>query len=53
MSRLDRSWFPRTPPILIVASGVDRVTDTPATVRFAARLGFAQLVVIAGARHEI
>jgi lysophospholipase len=55
MSRLGHSRFPRTPlpPILIVASGADRVTDTSATIRFAARLGVAKLVVIEGARHEI
>jgi lysophospholipase len=55
MSRAEHSRFPRTPlpPILIAASGADRVTDTSATVRFAARLGVAQLGVIEGARHEI
>jgi lysophospholipase len=55
MSRLDHSRFPRTPlpPILIVAAGADRVTDTSATIRLASRLGVAQLVVIEGARHEI
>jgi lysophospholipase len=55
MSRLDHSRFPRTtlPPILIVAAGADRVTDTSATMRLASRLGVARPVVIEGARHEI
>jgi lysophospholipase len=55
MSRLDKSRFPRAalPPILIVAAGADRVTDTSATIRFASRLGAARLVVIDGAEHEI
>ena len=54
MSRLDKSPFPRTlPPILIVAAGADRVTDTSATMRLASRLGAARVVVIEGAQHEI
>jgi lysophospholipase len=55
MSRLDNSRFPRTTltSILIVAAGADRVTDTSATMRLASRLGRAQVVVIAGAQHEI
>jgi lysophospholipase len=55
MSRLDHFRFPRTalPPILIVAAGADRVTDTSATMRLASRLGVARLVVIEGAQHEI
>jgi lysophospholipase len=55
MSRIDHSRFPRTPlpPILIVAAGADRVTDTSATMRFASRLGVARIVVIEGAQHEI
>jgi lysophospholipase len=55
MSRVDRSEFPRAalPPMLIVAAGADRVTDTSATIRLASRLGAARLVVIEGAQHEI
>ena len=54
MSRLNKSPFRRTlPPILIVAAGADRVTDTSATMRFASRLGAARIVVIEGAQHEI
>jgi lysophospholipase len=55
MRRLDHSRFPRTPlpPILIVAAGADRVTDTPATLRLASRLGVDRTVVIEGAEHEI
>ena len=55
MRRLDDSKF--TPgtltPMLIVAAGADRVTDTAATERFALRLGGARIVVIDGAQHEI
>ncbi len=55
MRRLDDSKF--TPgtltPMLIVAAGADRVTDTAATERFALRLGEARIVVIDGAQHEI
>src|SRR5208282_2012306 len=55
MSRLNHSRFPRMalPPILIVAAGADRVTDTFATRRLASRLGMARMVVIEGAQHEI
>jgi alpha-beta hydrolase superfamily lysophospholipase len=54
MSRLDKSPFPQTlPPILIVAAGADRVTDTSATMRLASRLGAVRVVVIEGAKHEI
>jgi lysophospholipase len=55
MSRLDHSRFPRTalPPILIVAAGADRVTDTSATMRLASRVGVARVVVIEGAQDEI
>ncbi len=47
--------FPRRTltPILVVASGADRVTDTRATERFASRLRAGRLVVIDGAEHEI
>ena len=40
-------------PVLIVASGADRVTDCAAAERFAARLALGSLVVIEGAEHEI
>ena len=40
-------------PILIVASGADRVTDCAAAERFAARLAPGSLVVVDGAEHEI
>jgi lysophospholipase len=55
MKRLDDSQFAlRTlTPMLIVAAGADRVTDTAATARFALRLGNARIVVIDGAQHEI
>lgn len=55
MSRLDYSRFPRTalPPILIVAAGADRVTDTSATRLLASRLDRARIVVIEGVRHKI
>jgi lysophospholipase len=55
MSRLDNSTFaPGTlTPMLIVAAGADRVTDTAATERFASRVGAARFVVINGAQHEI
>ena len=41
------------PPMLIVASGADRVVDTRAAERFASRLRAARLIVIDGAEHEI
>ncbi len=55
MSRLDQSRSLRTasPPILIVAAGADRVTDTCATRLLASRLAAARVVVIEGAQHEI
>ena len=55
MSRLDSSRFPRTaaPPVLILAAGADRVTDTYAAQRLASRVGIARMVVIEGVRHEI
>ena len=40
-------------PVLIVAAGADRVVDTAATERFAARLKTGCCLTIAGARHEI
>ena len=47
--------FPRstTTPILVVASGADRVTDTRACERFAERLRAGRLIVVPGAEHEI
>jgi lysophospholipase len=42
-----------TTPLLIVAAGADRVTDTAAAERFALRLRAGSLVVIDGAEHEI
>jgi lysophospholipase len=41
------------PPMLIVASGADRVVDTKATERFVSGLRAARLIVIDGAEHEI
>lgn len=40
-------------PTLILAAGDDQVVDTGATERFGARLKGGQVIVIAGARHEI
>lgn len=47
--------FPRRvlTPILVVASGADRVTDTRAAERFAARLRAGRLIVVDGAEHEL
>ena len=47
--------FPRATvtPVLIIAAGADRVTDTAAAERFASRLRAGNLIVIDGARHEI
>jgi lysophospholipase len=55
MTRFEEANFPRgiVTPILIVASGVDRVVDTAATERFASRLRAGRIVVIEGAEHEI
>ena len=55
MNRFDDPNFPRraNTPILIVASGADRVTDTAAAERFAARLKGGRIIVIEGAEHEI
>jgi lysophospholipase len=41
------------PPMLVIASGADRVIDTRATERFVSRLRTARLLVIDGAEHEI
>jgi lysophospholipase len=40
-------------PILIVAAGADRIVDTLATERFAARLKAGRCITIPDARHEI
>jgi lysophospholipase len=55
MRRFDDPIFPRraNTPILIIASGADRVTDCAATERFAARLRGGRIIVIEGAEHEI
>jgi lysophospholipase len=55
MSEFEDADFPRRTltPILVVASGADRVTDTRATERFASRLRAGRLVVIDGAEHEV
>jgi len=47
--------FPRRTltPILVLAAGADRVTDTRATERFASRLRAGRLIVVDGAEHEI
>jgi lysophospholipase len=55
MRRFEEPSFPRraNTPILIVASGADRVTDCAAAERFASRLRGGRIIVIAGAQHEI
>jgi lysophospholipase len=40
-------------PILVVASGADRVTDVRACERFSERLRAGRIVVVEGARHEL
>lgn len=47
--------FPRatTVPALVIAAGLDRVTDTRAAERFSERLRAGRLIVIDGAAHEI
>ena len=40
-------------PILIVASGADRIVDTAATERFAIRLKAGSCLVVPGARHQL
>jgi lysophospholipase len=40
-------------PILILAAGADRIVDTSATERFAARLKTGLCLTIAGSKHEI
>jgi len=41
------------PPMLVIASGADRVVDLRAIERFAGRLRSGRLIVIEGAEHEI
>ena len=55
MTRFEEVNFPRAilTPILIVASGADRVVDVAATERFASRLRAGRIVVIEGAEHEL
>ncbi len=55
MRRFEDPDFPRRTltPILVVASGADRLTDTRATERFASRLRAGRLIVVDGAEHEI
>jgi lysophospholipase len=55
MRRFDDPMFPRyaSTPILIIASGADRVTNCAAAERFAARLRGGRIIVIEGAEHEI
>jgi lysophospholipase len=55
MRRFDEPNFPRRlqTPMLIIASGADRVTDTVAAESFAARLRAGRIIVIEGAEHEI
>jgi lysophospholipase len=55
MREFENPDFPRRTltPILVIASGADRVTDTRAAERFASRLRAGRLVVIDGAEHEL
>jgi len=55
MRRFEDFDFPRaiTTPILVVAAGADRVTDTRAAERFSERLRAGRLIVVDGAAHEI
>ncbi len=55
MRRFDDPNFPRraNTPTLVIASGADRVVDTPAIERFAADLRGGRIIVIEGAEHEI
>jgi lysophospholipase len=55
MGALSNPNFPRklTTPLLIVASGADRVVETLATQRFASRLKTGEAIIIKGARHEL
>jgi lysophospholipase len=55
MREFENPDFPRRTltPILVVASGADRVVDTRATERFASCLRAGRLIVVDGAQHEI
>jgi len=55
MRRFEDPDFPRmtTVPTLVIAAGLDRVTDTRASERFSERLRAGRLIVIDGAAHEI
>ncbi len=55
MAPFENSELPRRIgiPILVVASGADRVVDTRATERFATRLKAGRLIVVPHAEHEI
>ncbi len=55
MKRFDEPNFPRriTTPVLIIAAGADRVTDTAAAERLASRLPAGRIIVIDGSQHEI
>ena len=55
MRAFAESDYPRAiaTPTLVIASGADRVVDTPSLERFATRLRAGHLIVIDGARHEL
>ncbi|MBV9113274.1 MAG: alpha/beta hydrolase [Hyphomicrobiales bacterium] len=55
MSGLSDPNFPRriTTPLLVIASGDERVVSTQATERFASRLKSGSAIVIVGGRHEL
>ncbi|MFI5015524.1 MAG: alpha/beta fold hydrolase [Hyphomicrobiales bacterium] len=55
MRALSDPHFPRKigTPLLILASGADRVVSTAATERFASRLKTGEAIIIKGARHEL
>ena len=55
MRALSDSNYPRrvTTPLLILASGADRVVTTISAENFAARLKTGEAIVIKGARHEL
>jgi lysophospholipase len=55
MARFADPEFPRRTltPILVIASGADRVVDTPAVERFSSRLKAGRVLVVPHAGHEI
>ena len=55
MRRFEDPYYPREilTPILVIASGGDRVTDLRACERFSERLRAGRIVVIEGAAHEL